>query len=94
MKKNDLLLLILGLLLGVVIGRLIPPSAPAHWNQVAIGMHYEKVYEAVPRLRRSMRELKGFDVCSDWSGKRYWQLFVYYDEFGRVSEVEKHFHWR
>jgi len=93
-NRNYLLFLILGLLLGLVIGRVLPPPAPEKWNRVAIGMSYDQVYKIIPNLRRSMRELKGFDICSDWSGNRYWQLIVYYDEFGRVSKVEKHFHWK
>jgi hypothetical protein len=93
MKKVHLIFLTIGLLLGLGIGRLIPPAQPSNWKQIEKGMHFEEVYQTVPDLRHSMRDIKGFDTCSAKSGNRYWQILVYYDQKGRVSKLEKRFHW-
>lgn len=93
MKKIHPIFLAVGLHLGFGIGRLLPPAQPSNWQQVEKGMHYEEVYQAVPDLRGSMRDIKGFDVTSAESGDRYWQLQVYYEQDGRVSNIEKHFNW-
>jgi len=83
----------LSLLLGFGVGRLLPPSSPSNWDKIKIGMHHKEVYQLVPDLQHSLRDIKGFDVCSATSCRRFWQFQVYYDGEDRVSTVEKHFHW-
>jgi hypothetical protein len=79
--------------LGYLIGRLVPPAAPHHWSGIYEGMTFENVYQKVPELRGSMREIKGFDITRAHTGSRFWELQVYYDEAGKVSKVEREFVW-
>lgn len=56
------------------------------------GMHYSEVYQVVPELAGGMRDVKGLDTCTAEFGNSYWQLFIYYDEHGKVKEIETELH--
>lgn len=82
------MILVAGLLIGFLAGRMMPPPKPNSWKQIEPGMHYLEVYEAVPALRDGMRDVKGVDTCTAEFGSSYWQLFVYYDGNGKVKRIE------
>ncbi len=86
--KKSILILVAGLLIGFLTGRIIPPSKPTSWNQIERGMHYSEVYNVIPSLREGMRDVKGVDTCIAEFGSSYWQLFVYYDDNGKVYRIE------
>lgn len=89
--KKSIILILIGATIGFIIGRIIPPPNPYSWDELQEGMHYSEVYELVPKLKLGMRTAKGVDTCITEFGKSYWQIFVYYNNEGNVSEIKKNF---
>ena len=87
------MLLLIGTCIGFLVGRIVPPRKPISWSRIHEGMDYSDVYREVPNLRGSMRTEKGFDTCDSEFGSSYWQLFVYYDDKGKVNQIETKLYW-
>ena len=71
------------------------PAMPSEWRKLRAGMPREQVLATATGEHTDMRDLKGFDLFSRETtmlgGASYWQLFVTYDQSGRLMHADARF---
>jgi hypothetical protein len=77
-------------------GRIVfRPAMPSEWHKLHAGMLREEVLTTAAGQHTDMRDLKGFDLFSRETmmlgGSSYWQLFITYDQSGKLMNAGAHF---
>ena len=82
-------LLLMTFLMGWWLRGVFSPPYPNSWNDVRPGMSIEEAHRIVPELDPIVS--KGFDIASIDFGDSYWALWVFVDDDGSVSSVERRY---
>ena len=57
-------------------------------------MKQSEVHRNIPTIDKNWIEVKGFEQVGKEYGESYWTLSVYYDQYQKVSKIEKRYVYR